>query len=208
MITLASALSLHPAQLTVVPPSGAGRGKRVARQGGDMPFLVLLVGAFVGAAVWYFRMRGPDAVGDVFDAAGHVKGAYNRNKFRRKVEGATLAGIDDPRLAAAIMLVSLAEAGSGLSEAQEKAIVAWLRDDVDYDNPAEAITFAKWAAREVLDPNEVARRLAPLWRDRLDITEKHELLALVARVVGMQGEPDPGQTVAIRRLRDLVIAQR
>jgi hypothetical protein len=177
--------------------------RRIARglgPGDYMHILILLAGAFMGAAYWYFWMRGPAAAVDVVDAAGHVKGIYKRRKFLKKVQASTLSGIDDPGLAAAVFLVSLAENGPGLSPAEEEAITAWLRDTVEYHDPAEAVIFAKWASHEVVDVNEVIRRLLPLWRDKLDDSQRSDLIAAAIRIASIKG-PDAPQMEAIRRLK-------
>lgn len=166
-----------------------------------MHFLVLLVGAVAAAAVWYFRMRGPAAVGDAVDAAGKVRGAYRRDRFRRQAKASTLAAIDDPGLAASVYLVSLAEAGRGLGAGEEEAIGTWLREVVEYGDPVEALTFAKWAVRDIVDVNEVGRRLLPLWRDRLTKEQKDQLIAAATSVSEIRGA-DIAQTEAIRRLRE------
>lgn len=166
-----------------------------------MPFLILIGTAIIGAAVWYFRFRGPAAIGDAVDAAGQLKGAYNRRKFRRKSEASTLTAIDDPGLAAAVYLASLADAGPGLGPEEEAAITAFLTDVVAYRDPAEALTFAKWASREVVDVDEVGRRLLPLWRERLSVEERREILAAATSLAAIRG-PDAAQTVALRRLKE------
>jgi hypothetical protein len=182
-------------------PGPLGRAFPAGGRLGDvMHILILLVGAIVGVAIWYFRFRGPAAVGDVIDAAGHAKGIYKRRKFLKKVQASTLAGIDDPGLAAAVFLVSLAENGPGLSPAEEEAITVWLRDTVEYHDPAEAVIFAKWASHEVVDVNEVIRRLLPLWCDKLDQGQRGELIAGAIRVASIKG-PDAAQMEAIRRLK-------
>ena len=168
-----------------------------------MPFLVLLLTAIAGVAIWYFRTRGPaDAAGDVIDAAGHLKGAYNRRKFRNKVEASTLASIDDPGLAAAVLLVAIADAGSGVDAKHETMISDWLRDTVEYRDPSEALTFAKWAVRDVADVNNVVRRLLPLWKSRLDDAQCRELIAAATRVALVDGGPDHAQADALRRLKE------
>jgi hypothetical protein len=173
------------------------------RLGDLMHFLILIGGAVLAVAVWYFRFRGPAAVGDVVDAAGNLKGAYNRRKFRKKAEGSTLSAIDDPALGAAVYLVSLAEAGAGLGPKEEEAIAAWLKDVAGYGDPVEALTFAKWAAREVVDVNEVLRRLTPLWRERLDTKRRQELVAAAISISAIRG-PDVAQAEALRRLRERI----
>ncbi len=182
-------------------PRLARSSRGALRRGDRMHILILIGGAVLAAAIWYFRMRGPAAVGDVVDAAGNLKGAYSRRKFRRKAEGATLTAIDDPGFGAAVYLVSIAEAGAGLGPQEEEAIGVWLREVVDYGDPVEALTFAKWASREVVDVNEVSRRLTPLWRQRLTVQQRQELIAAAISVVSVRG-PDVAQTEALRRLKE------
>ena len=170
------------------------------RLGDLMHFLILIGGALLAVAVWYFRFRGPAAVGDVVDAAGNLKGAYNRRKFRKKAEGSTLSAIDDPALGAAVYLVSLAEAGAGLGPKEEEAIAVWVKDVAGYGDPVEALTFAKWASREVVDVNEVAHRLTPLWRE-LDTKPRQELVAAAISITAIRG-PDVAQAEALKRLRE------
>ncbi len=167
-----------------------------------MSILTLIGTAIIGLAVWYFRLRGPAAIGDAVAAAGHLRGAYSRRKRRRRSgASSTLAAIDDPGLAAAVYLACLASAGPGLGREEEAAIRTFLRDVVAHRDPAAALTLAKRAAREGIDLDEVGRKLLPLWRERLTPEERRQILAAAASLAAIRG-PAAAQSAALRRLRD------
>ncbi len=170
-----------------------------------MHILIAIVGIVAAAAFWYWRMKAvAEVAGEIGDAAGRLRGKINRARFRRKVEGSTLTGIDDPRLGAAVMLVSLVEAGRPMTREDEAIIARWLRDVAEEEEPEEAITFARWACREVVDVNEVQRRLAPLFRNRLGAEERAQLVEVAASLSRPAVEA-PAQADALRRLRNTLV---
>jgi uncharacterized tellurite resistance protein B-like protein len=164
--------------------------------------LVLIAGAVIGAAVWYWRARGVEAADDVVEAVGQARGAYKRRAFRQKVNASTLTSIDDPALGAAVFLVSLTETEHGLRSEHETAISRWLHDVAQVENPVESIIYAKWAIREVSDTNEVIRRLLPLWRRHLDESQRRDLIQAASEIARIGGGPDPLQVSAIKRLHE------
>lgn len=184
-------------------PFNGEPGRNGIRAGFDMHILGLVLAVAAGIAIWYWRARrASEFADDVIDAAGHLRGAYNRRKFRHKAEGSVLTSLDDPGLAAAVLMISLAEGARGWTSAKEEAISAWLRDEVQYPDVDEAVAFGCWVAREVVDTNEVVRRLLPLWRDRLTPAQQHELVSQAGNIAWMEGGPDHGQADALRRLKE------
>jgi hypothetical protein len=180
----------------------------MARGDGIMHILGLLLAAIVGAGVWYWRLRAArTAVDDVVDVAGRARGAYNRRKFRRKAEASVLSGIDDPAVGATVLLVSLIEAAGPLGAADEERLGAWLRDVAGYGAPVEAITFARWASREIVDGNDVVRRLLPLFNSALSAKEKRELIDFAVQLAGPSGGLSPAQGEMLRRLRGGLAAE-
>lgn len=167
-----------------------------------MHILGLLLAAIVGAGFWYWRLHtAKTAVDDVVDHAGRLHGAYKRRKFRNKAQASTLAGIEDPALGATVLFVSLVEAGGPFGVEHEKRIDGWLHDVAHYTTPTEALTFARWASREVVDGNDVVRRMLPLFNAALSQSEKDDLLDFAGKLASSAGEPDPAQKDMLRRLR-------
>jgi hypothetical protein len=172
-----------------------------------MHFLALLVTILAGAGFWFWRARqAADVVSEVGDAAGRLRGKVKRTMFRRKVEGSTLTGIEDPATAAAVLLVSIVEADRRLTPDDEARITTWLREVAEEDKPEEAVVFARWAVREVVDVNEVIRRLAPLFNARLAEPERRDFVEMAASLCGPPAQC-PAQAEAMRRLRAALLPQ-
>ncbi|PPE81288.1 hypothetical protein C3941_00770 [Kaistia algarum] len=162
----------------------------------------MLLAAVVGAGFWYWRLHAAKtAVDDVVDQAGRLHGAYKRRKFRNKAQASTLSGIEDPAIGATVLFVSLVEAGGPFGPDHEKRIDGWLREVADYASPVEALTFARWASREVVDGNDVVRRMLPLFNNALSPSEKDDLLEFAGNLASSAGEPEPAQKDMLRRLR-------
>ncbi len=170
-----------------------------------MHLLAILVTVLAGAAFWFWRVRqAAGFVGELGDAAGRLKGRVKRSLFRRKVEGSTLTGIADPATAACVLLVSVVESGRRLTPQDEASIARWLREVAEEEKPEEALVFARWAVREVVDPNEVIRRLAPLFNEKLSPSERSDLVAKADELASDRDEA-PAQALALRRLRERLL---
>ncbi|GGE17765.1 hypothetical protein GCM10011390_41160 [Aureimonas endophytica] len=169
-----------------------------------MHILAILIGILGGVAVWYWRMR---AVGllasDIGEAALRLRGRLRRGRFRRKVEAATLAGIDDPRLGAGVMLVAFVEAGQPMTPDDAATIKRWLRDVTGEERPDEVLAFAHWANREAGGVDPVFRRLMPLFRQCLDPSERAQLVDMAASLV--RTEP---QARVLRRMERALLPDR
>ena len=69
------------------------------------------------------------------------------------------------------------------------------------DKPEEELTFAKWAADHVVDPNNVSLRFSRLWTGKLAMSERRDLVDLVHSVAAADGAPSALQGEAIQRLK-------
>lgn len=168
-----------------------------------MHIVGLILAAVAAAGVWYWRAKQASRVADqVIDTAGHLRGAFKRRNFRKKVEGSVLTSVDHPGLAAAILLISIAEGAKGWSDTKQAEIAEWLRDEVQYPDVGEALAYGRWVSREVVDGNEIVRKLLPVWQQKLTVDQKKELIDEATRVAQMEGGPDHSQTDSLRRLRE------
>ena len=100
-----SALSAaHCQHLNLVEASPAFRHGRYV-----MAILAVIGAILAAVGIWYYRIKMLGDIGsDVADLAGRARGAYRMRKFKQKADGATLNAIDEPALAAAVFLYSLA----------------------------------------------------------------------------------------------------
>lgn len=166
-----------------------------------MHILLALVGVLGAGAFWWYRVKHiGQAASEAVDVAERARGAWKRRQFRSKVDAATIDAIADPRTAAAVLLVALAGAEDGMNEAQEAMIREALRDAMAVDDPDDELTFAKWAAKDVIDPNNLTLRLSKLWTARLDRNERRAFADLARRVVEAGGGVSDTQRESLRRL--------
>jgi uncharacterized tellurite resistance protein B-like protein len=158
-----------------------------------------LVGAF--GYYWFVVRNASNAVGEIADAAGRARGAYRRNQFRKKADAATISAIDDPRSAAVVMAVAVASADGDMTPEQDAALNEAMTTILRVSDPVEEMTFAKWAVREVSDPNNISMRLGRLWTSSLNMQERQELVDMVRAVASADGALSEVQREAIDRLR-------
>ena len=167
-----------------------------------MHILLLVLGILGGLGFWWHRLRhSADAVRDIIDVAEHAHGAVRRRRFRSKVERSTLTAIDDPAMAAAIMLAGIAALkGVAPSRKAEDRIRQELATRMMVADPEGMARHAVWAAGQVADPNAMSRTLVKLWRDRLTPAEQTDLLDMAWGVASVDGPPTETQIDALHRL--------
>jgi uncharacterized tellurite resistance protein B-like protein len=148
----------------------------------DMPFLLAILGVLGAAAFWWYRMKAMnDAAREVADVVGRVQGNIRRKKLRKQAALSPLTAIDDPVVAAATLITAIvAEHGPVLPQ-REAAIRSVISEIADSKKTDEAVIYAKWAAAQIDDTTIVIDKLAPFLRERLDVSERNDLLQMVNR---------------------------
>jgi hypothetical protein len=166
-----------------------------------MPVILFLVSVVAGIGFWWWRLKAlGEAADEVSHMAGKVIGKYKRNKFRKKVEGATLTAVDDPIAAAVIMMMAVAQEAGPLDEMTEAAIRKEVVETMGHADTSELMIFSKWSASSVVDANDVSYAFRKLWNDNLDIEQKRDLLAMVTRIASLKGEMSQVQKSKLERL--------
>ena len=168
--------------------------------GGDMHILMIVFAILSTLGVWYWRLqRAKDALDIVGDAAGHLKGAYNRNQS----QGSVLAGIDDPQSAAAVLMACIAAEKMPLTSQSKEFIVQELMKNAGMHPKAaeEAVEFGDWVYGEVADTNSVVRKFLPIFRNSLDFDQRKDLVSMLQRVSAMDGDVELIQTSLIKQVR-------
>ena len=147
-----------------------------------MPFLLAILGVLGAAAFWWYRMKAMnDAAREVADVVGRVQGNIRRKKLRKQAALSPLTAIDDPVVAAATLITAIvAEHGPVLPQ-REAAIRSVISEIADSKKTDEAVIYAKWAAAQIDDTTIVIDKLAPFLRERLDVSERNDLLQMVNR---------------------------
>jgi uncharacterized tellurite resistance protein B-like protein len=168
-----------------------------------MHILLGLIAVIVGIAVWWWRIRMmSEAAGQITDVAGRAWGKYKRNKFKGKVEASPIEAVEDPAAAAVIMMIAVAQVGRPLSPKAEATIEQIASSEMRLGDVTELMTFAKWVASHVIEPNDLSRRYARLWTGALNVDERHDFLAMVRRVAQVDGDLNAEKQSILSKLHE------
>ncbi|MBZ9737750.1 MULTISPECIES: hypothetical protein [unclassified Mesorhizobium] len=149
-----------------------------------MPFLIAILGALGAAAFWWYRMKAMnDAAREVADVVGRVQGNIRRKKLRKQAALSPLTAIDDPVVAAATLITAMVSEDGPvlpLREAVIREVISQIAAGAKKTD--EAVVYAKWAATQIDDATIVIDKLAPFLREKLDPSERDDLLQMLNRV--------------------------
>ncbi|ESY78367.1 hypothetical protein LB577_26770 [Mesorhizobium sp. B283B1A] len=147
-----------------------------------MPFLIAVLGVLGAAALWWYRMKAMnEAARDVADVIGRVQGSVRRKKLRKQAALSPLTAIDDPVVAAATLITAIVSENGPVLPQREAVIRSVISEIADKKKTDEAVIYAKWAAAQIDDTTIVIDKLAPFLRERLDVSERNDLLQMVNR---------------------------
>ncbi len=167
-----------------------------------MHIVFMVLGAVAGAAFWWYRLKmANDALSDAYDAVTTLRGNFRRRKLRQKAEESPVAAIDDPVLAAATILQSVASNEAPVSKKVNDLIHEFISGLTTPQNTEEALIYARWAVSRVVETPMVIDRVAPLLNARLNDAEKEELISMVRAVEKCQSSWQTPHSEAVTRLR-------
>ncbi|TGR21517.1 MULTISPECIES: hypothetical protein [unclassified Mesorhizobium] len=149
-----------------------------------MPFLIAVLGVLGAAAFWWYRMKAMnDAAREVADVVGRVQGNIRRKKLRKQAALSPLTAIDDPVVAAATLITAMVSEDGPILP-QREAVIREVISQIaaGQKKTDEAVVYAKWAASQIDDTTIVIDKLAPFLRERLDPSERDDLLQMLNRV--------------------------
>ncbi len=179
-----------------------------------MPFLLALVAIISAALFWWWRLRmmseaARDAAAEAQKLARSVANAPRRLSFRYKAGRDGLTLIEDPREAAAAMLVAIARARGSLllTDKQEDIIAAEITRHFDFTR-AEAddlIAHAVFINNSTPDASQLMKTLsARLVNSNVlgpkDIVDFDAMLVAVSEAEGL---PNRDQLALMQVFRDL-----
>lgn len=170
-----------------------------------MHILAMIVAALGGIAFVLWRMQqAANAARDIADAANDMGGLVRRWRWSRKANTNPLDLVDDPREAAAAMMVAVAQADGPLTEAERTRILAEMADKfgASSSHAEELLARARWLTRDSLDAGNVMRRLQGPILKSLGPTERRELVAMLEAVAVADGRPDATVNRDIARLAE------
>ena len=168
-----------------------------------MPVLVALA-ALIGT-VAYLIWRATYAVQTVQAAKDLDRNTKGLQRHARNAGltmfGTRLERVQDPRLAATILMLQLVRTGAPVTAAEKTQIMELMESPLAISN-IETIFVRAWSYTEqnrVFSP--VADELTPLLRKRLTQDERLELIEMLKTVANAYGEASELQVEAINRLK-------
>jgi hypothetical protein len=146
---------------------------------------------------WFVRMGGIDH----FRANAARRKEDARRAHARELEhAAPLRAIDDPRDAAAVLMLLIPRGGDPTRQ-QVASIEKAMRVVFGFEQDLiERLSPARFVAGRTDSFEHAAKLLGDLLNQRLTVAEKHELIGMIEDVARPDG-PTPAQTDAIERLK-------
>jgi hypothetical protein len=168
----------------------------------NMPVTFIVIVLIVAGVLWWYRRKMiKEAANDVADVLGRVRGSVRRERLKGKNEMSALAAIDDPVVAAATLILSIASDGPRITKERDKALGKVIASVAAPGRADEAIGYARWVVAGVADAGVVIDALAPLLCERLNEQEKGDLIAMVRRVATAGGPALPMLETRMHKLR-------
>ena len=155
-----------------------------------MHILLAILGAAstIGMILW--RARGAaHAAHEVVDAAQGVRLFFRRTKWRKKVNTDMLKRIDDPREAAAAMMVAIAEQDGLLTQRMSETLIGMMMSEfqVAERQADELMQRGRWLAKDAGDLGQFLRRLSAPVRRHCTAAERAALQEMLLGSVDRDG---------------------
>lgn len=150
-----------------------------------MAIIAGLAAAFAVALGLLIRMQSAaNATRDIAEAASDTRGMFRGWAWRRKFARSPLDLVEDPREAAAAMLVMIAQSDGAITEREREAILAGMATTfgASHTEAEQLLAHGRWLSRDVTLPDEGFRRLMPLLRTKLAMPERVQLVELLKAV--------------------------
>ncbi len=174
-----------------------------------MHLLLVILGVLSVIGVWAWRLRmARRGLEELGRAADTLANAPRRMRFRYLADRGGVDLIEDPREAAAIMMMLTALArGDALTDAHGDIIEAEIRDNFGLSaiEAEELAAHAAWAAQTIATPESAMRKLSRLILNAPGLGPKEivDLDAMLVSVSEAEGLPVRDQLLLLQTYRDL-----
>lgn len=168
--------------------------------------ILLGILAVVGVIAYIiYRMRDAAQAGQqLAEAAGDVKRLVRRTQWKGKNKSKSdmIREVDDPRMAATIMMSAIAMADGEMTERQRAAILDLMKQHFEADgaDAEELLAQGRWLASADFDLSTMFGRLSGVIRSECDGTQKRELMTMLETVGTVEGSLSDAQSSAIGAL--------
>jgi uncharacterized tellurite resistance protein B-like protein len=163
--------------------------------------LAALLGT-VGVILWRVNQASEAARGLV-DTADDVRGFLRRRKWQKKLASDTLQLIDDPRVAAAVMMVTLAQHDGAVTQAEQNVIINQMMEKFRSTASVadELFAHARWIARDVVDVDSCFRRVTHVVEKACGPAEREQLIEMLTAVANAGEGLGDAERLAFDRLK-------
>lgn len=169
-----------------------------------MHILLALVAALgtLGIILWRLHMAAEAAKG-LAETANEARGLIRGWRWRRKLAKNPLDLVQDPREAAAALMVAMAHSDGVLTERERQVILAEAvcRFEATERQAQELLAHARWLTRDVRDVDQCIARLAPLIRRTCDPDQICDVIEMVSKVAAAEGAPGAVEQQALDGLK-------
>lgn len=172
-----------------------------------MHIILGLLGIAAFIAVWYYRLKVlRDAANDGLKAAEAIANLPRKMRFRKMALKGGLDVVDDPREAAAVMMLIVAEGRGAVTEKQEAAIRAEIMQHFDFDeaDAEQLLRQAGWLSRGAAPHVAIGRMTDVVMKSpgmgKQQLTDLDSMLVNVAESGG-QTTPEQNDLVMVYRRR-------
>lgn len=174
-----------------------------------MHIVLFIIGILTALSVWAWRIRAArDGLDHAADVARTAVNLPRRFAFRYKAGRGGLDLIDDPREAAAIMMMEIARARGGpLTARQNDVIDAEIMQHFNFtaEETEELTSHAAWVTNHAPPPGETMRRLSKfiVSAPHLGPKEVIDLDAMLVAVTEAEGVPTQDQMSLLQVFRNV-----
>ena len=174
--------------------------------------IIALLTAFVGAIgviLWRLHIAA-DAAKGLAETASNAHGFFRRLGWQRKFAKDPLDLVQDPREAAAAMMVALAQSDGAMTERERRMILSQMvrRLGTSGTQAEELLAHGRWLTREVKDTSRCFQKLAPFLQRTCDREQIQDVLDMLHDVSLAEGTPGVLEVDALMRLKQTLIPGR
>ena len=162
--------------------------------------LIAAVMGALGLLLWRLHTAAEAAKG-LADTAQDMTSWWRRWRWMKKANADPLTLVDDPRVAAAAMMVAVAQSDGAVTDREHAEIRRQITATFETQgkDAEEMIAHARWLVRDVRDLDEGLRKLTPVMR-KLAAEQHRELVEMLGAVAASAGPAGSIEAEAIERL--------
>jgi len=158
--------------------------------------------AAIGAIAWRINMamKGAEVIKDVAQTTANLP---RKMRFKAKANRQRLSAVEDPREAAAILLLGMARAGGEVTKEHKQAIRSRMESEfgVTQTISEELLARASWYSANIADPADLVPRMTDFLVKHVSATELAQVSTMLEAVARVEAEGAPDQVEYLRRYR-------